>query len=65
MPQPKAGLPPPRGQSSIVESNGHLTTTAEALEAIARVLFRKGLLTRAEVSEEIEMLKTAKVESVR
>lgn len=65
MPQPKAGLPPPRGQSSIVESNGHLTTTAEALEAIARVLFRKGLLTRAEVSEEIEMLKTAKFESVR
>jgi len=35
--------------------------TADALEAVVRVLFRKGLLTRAELTEEIERLKFAKV----
>lgn len=35
--------------------------TADALEAVVRVLFRKGLLTRAELTEEIEKLKFAKV----
>jgi hypothetical protein len=34
--------------------------TADALEAAVRVLFRKGLLTRAELSEELEKLKFTK-----
>jgi len=38
----------------------HLPTTAEALEVIIRVLSRKGLLTREELSRELESLKTAK-----
>jgi PilZ domain len=66
MPQPKAAPPPPSFQTSTSgESAAHLTTTAEVLEAMARVLSRKGLLTRAELSEEIEALKSARVESVR
>jgi PilZ domain-containing protein len=66
MPQPKAAPPPPSFQTSTsAESTAHLTTTAEALEAMMRVLSRKGLLTRAELSEEIEALKNARVESVR
>jgi hypothetical protein len=44
--------------------NGHHATTAEALEAVLRVLFRKGLLTRAELADEIESLKTIKVASL-
>jgi len=51
--------------SSLKESTDRPTTTAEALEAMMRVLSRKGLLTRAELSEELETLKTARVESVR
>jgi hypothetical protein len=51
--------------SSLKETADHPTTTAEALEAMARVLSRKGLLTRAELHEEIERLKNARVESVR
>lgn len=33
------------------------TTTAEALEAVVRVLFRKGILERSELEQEIERLK--------
>lgn len=65
--QPKAEVSSTGYQSSsFAESaNNHLTTTAEALEAMMRVLFRKGLLTRAELTEELETLKTARLESVR
>ncbi|HXZ12195.1 MAG TPA: PilZ domain-containing protein [Candidatus Sulfotelmatobacter sp.] len=35
-------------------------STAVALEAIARVLFRKGILTRSEVAEELQKLMTPK-----
>ena len=38
----------------------HLPTTAEALEAIVRVLSRKGLLTPAELSQELDRLKSTK-----
>jgi hypothetical protein len=67
MPQPRAEASSPGYKSSTFaeSSNNHLTTTAEALEAMMRVLFRKGLLTRAELTEELETLKTARVESVR
>lgn len=36
-------------------------SAAEALEAIARVLFRKGLVTQAEFTEELERLRAIKV----
>lgn len=36
-------------------------SAAEALEAIARVLFRKGLVTHAEFAEELERLRAVKV----
>lgn len=49
----------PSAAASAAESkrsaNGH-PSTADALEAIARVLFRKGILTRAEVAEELQKL---------
>lgn len=35
-------------------------TAAEALEAIARVLFRKGIITQAEFAEELDRLRSAK-----
>jgi hypothetical protein len=38
----------------------HHPSTGEALEAIARVLFRKGIITRAEVGEELKKLLTPK-----
>ena len=38
----------------------HAPTTAEALEAVIRVLLRKGLLARDELAEELDKLKTAK-----
>lgn len=38
----------------------HLPTTAEALEVVVRVLSRKGVLTRDELFQELEFLKTAK-----
>ena len=47
---PHPSKPPANGQPS----------TAEALEAIARVLFRKGVVTRSEVAEELEKLLTPK-----
>ncbi len=45
-------------------TNGHYATTAETLGVVMRLLFKKGLVTRAEVAEEIESLKTAKVDSL-
>jgi PilZ domain len=66
MPQQKAGILQQGYQSSsLKEAADHPTTTAEVLEAMTRVLSRKGLLTRAELSEEIEALKHARVESAR
>jgi len=47
----------PRSENS--PANGG-PSTAVALEAIARVLFRKGVLTRSEVAEELEKLTTPK-----
>lgn len=49
----------------IVSSAPHKTpaappTTTEALEAVVRLLLHKGILTRAEFSEEIEKIKSAK-----
>jgi hypothetical protein len=37
-----------------------LPTTAEALEAVVRVLFRRGLLTRVELAEVLEKMKTVR-----
>jgi hypothetical protein len=38
-----------------------LPTTAEALEAVVHVPFRRGFLTRAELSEELENLKGVRI----
>jgi len=38
----------------------HAPTTAEALEAVVRVLLRKGLLAKEELSEELDKMKTVK-----
>jgi hypothetical protein len=38
----------------------HHPSTGEALEAVVRVLFRKGIITRAEVGEELKKLLTPK-----
>lgn len=66
-PQPKAQAGSPRAQagrgnhgSSPPASPRHAPTTAEALEAVIRVLLRKGLLARDELAEELDKLKTAK-----
>jgi hypothetical protein len=65
--QPKAHAGLPRAQagrgnhgSSPPASPRHPPTTAEALEAVIRVLLRKGLLARDELAEELDKLKTAK-----
>ena len=65
--QPKAQAGLPRAQaarsnhgSSPPASPRHAPTTAEALEAVIRVLLRKGLLARDELAEELDKLKTAK-----
>jgi hypothetical protein len=52
------------GKISLAESNGDRTTTAEALEAVMRLLSRKGLVTRTEIAEEIELLKIPRVGSL-
>jgi PilZ domain-containing protein len=39
----------------------HLPSAGEALEVVIRILARKGVLTREELSRELESLKTAKV----
>jgi hypothetical protein len=41
-------------------SGGNLPTTAEALEAVVRVLFRRGILTRVELAEELDKMKTVR-----
>lgn len=60
-PQRRPSLPryarPPAGSGS---RPNDLPTTAEALEAVVRVLFRKGFLTREELSEELEKLKVVR-----
>ncbi|HTS13169.1 MAG TPA: PilZ domain-containing protein [Candidatus Limnocylindrales bacterium] len=47
---PPAAQPPPN----------HLPTTAEALEAVVRVLLRKGLLARDELAAELDKMKAVK-----
>ena len=55
---------PPRGPSSPAPAELQPATTAETLDAVMRLLFRKGLVTPAEIVEEIELLKAAKMESL-
>lgn len=57
---PRAQAPPSNHGSSSPASPRHAPTTAEALEAVIRVLLRKGLLARDELAEELDKLKTAK-----
>jgi hypothetical protein len=66
-PQPKTQAVLPRAPagrrnhgSSPPASPRHAPTTAEVLEAVIRVLLRKGLLERDELAEELDKLKTAK-----
>lgn len=64
-PQPKMGASP-RLESLYYSAESDPPTdrapeTADVLEAVVRVLFRKGLLTRAELTEEIERLRFARV----
>lgn len=55
---------PPQPNSRPVEaqkvSGNNLPTTAEALEAVVRVLFRRGILTRDELAEELDKMKTVR-----
>jgi hypothetical protein len=46
--------------SSLTAPPKHLPTTAEALEAVIRVLLRKGLLARDELTEELDRVKATK-----
>ncbi len=55
---------PPRESSSPAPARLQPATTAETLDAVMLLLFRKGLVTRAEIAEEIESLKAARVESL-
>jgi hypothetical protein len=73
---PKPLSPPARGSESEFELQHERTrptpagatqsviagqpSTADALEAILRALFRKGVLSRSEVAEELQKLMTAK-----
>jgi len=62
-PPPAAAPPAPAKESHSYASTDFdsidLPTNAEALAAAVRVLIRKGVLTRAEVMEELEKLKVA------
>jgi len=65
--QPLGVLPPhvsrvpgAAGEAPFAASNSSGPGTAEALEAVVRVLSRKGLLTSAEVAEELEKVRTVK-----
>jgi PilZ domain len=55
-PLPPQPAPPPSNGSSVLQA----PTTAEALEAVVRVLFRKGLLERAELFDELARVKSGK-----
>jgi len=63
-PARQSGLTPPKINSRSYAApefeSLDLPAATEALEAIVRLLLRKGLLTRAELSAEFEKLKTAK-----
>jgi hypothetical protein len=50
----------PESDSESTSDSTAVPLTREALEAAVRVLFRKGLLTQAELSEELEKLKITK-----
>jgi hypothetical protein len=62
VPQPRMEAPQAGSRSySASDSDAvDLPATAESLEAIVRLLLRKGLLTRAELLEELEKLKFTK-----
>jgi hypothetical protein len=53
-----------RESSSPAPAGLHPATTAETLDAVMRLLFRKGLVTRAEIAEEVESLRAMKTESL-
>ena len=55
---------PPEDFSTPAPARFQPATTAETLEAVMRLLYRKGLVTRAEIAEEVESLKAAKTESL-
>ena len=57
---PRAQAARPNHGSSSPAPPKHAPTTAEALEAVIRVLLRKGLVARDELAEELDKLKTAK-----
>jgi len=61
-PQPRTAAPRTVSRSHVAAdfNSADLPGTAEALDAILRVLLRKGVITRAELSEELEKLTTAK-----
>jgi len=62
---PQSRIAAPRASSHSLSASDSdpvdMPGTAEALDAIVRLLLRKGLLTRAELSEELEKLKTTKM----
>jgi hypothetical protein len=60
-PDASSGRPNTRPYSAPGFDPIDLPATAEAFQAVVRVLFRKGLLTRAELLEELEKLKTSKL----
>jgi hypothetical protein len=57
MPSPPTGR---NGSAALDSTQMPPPSVAEALEAVVRVLFRKELITRAEVSEELARLKSTK-----
>jgi len=61
-PQPAPVSVPPGNRTVMAQKPpaNNLPTTAEALEAVVRVLFRRGLLTRVELAEELAKMKTVK-----
>jgi len=55
-PNPAPVIPPP----APVRSPSRAASTSDALEAVVRVLFRKGILSRDELAEELEKLLVSK-----
>jgi len=55
-PNPAPEIPPP----APVMSPARQASTSDALEAVVRVLFKKGILSRGELAEELEKLLVSK-----
>jgi hypothetical protein len=58
--QPTNPAPGRNGSAALDSTQLPPPTVAEALEAVVRVLFRKNLITRAEISDELAKLTSAK-----